>query len=80
MKPEPPRKQPEHRLRVFIDEQSSQVHIDGNRAGLEYLAAVCLNVIDEPPGPNHWHFSESFGTLDERSLDLDVSYVKELEA
>ena len=77
---EPPRKQPGHRLRVFIDEKSGEVHVEGNTAGLEYLAAVCVSVIGQPPGPSHWHLSEVFNTLEEASPDLMISYRAELES
>lgn len=74
-----PRKKPGYCLRVFLDEKTQEVNIEGNKAGLEYLAAVCLSVIGQPPGPNHWHLGEAFGTLEKQSLDLIICYREELE-
>jgi hypothetical protein len=74
-----PRKKSGHRLRVFFDEETKEVNIEGNQAGLEYLAAVCLSIMGQPPGPNHWHLSEAFDTLDEKSLDLIICYREDLE-
>ena len=76
---ERPKKKPGHCLRVFLDENTKEVNIEGNQAGLEYLAAVCLNVIGQPPGPNHWHLSEVFDVLDEKSLDIIICYREDLE-
>ena len=74
-----PRKKPGHRLRVSLDEKTREIEIEGNKAGLEYLAAVCLSMLGQPPGPNHWHFGEAFATLDEKSLDLIICYREDLE-
>lgn len=79
MKIKEPKKNTNHRLRVFLDEKTKEVNIEGNRAGLEYLAAVCLSVVNQPPGPNHWHLGKSFDTLDQHSLDLIVCYREDLE-
>jgi Protein of unknown function (DUF1523). len=37
-----PRKKPGHRLRVFLDEKTKEVNIEGNKVGLEYLATVLV--------------------------------------
>lgn len=79
MKAKPPRKKPDHRLRVFSEEHGGEVIIEGNRAGLEYLAAVCLGVIGQPAGANHWHLGEAFETLTPQSLDLLICYQEESE-
>lgn len=75
-----PRKKPGHRLRVLFEEEAGQVNIEGNRAGLEYLSAVCSSIIGQRPGPNHWHLGEAFETLDSQSVDLIVTYREDLEA
>lgn len=69
-----PMKNPGHFLRVFLDQQTQEVHVEGNRAGLEYLIAVCRNVTGQTPGQNHWHLGEAFNTLEPGSLDLIVCY------
>jgi hypothetical protein len=79
MKAKEPRKKPGHRLRVFFDEKTGEINMEGNRAGLEYLAEVCRSVIGQSPGPNHWHLSEAFDTLDQPSLDVTVCYRGDLE-
>jgi hypothetical protein len=79
MKAKEPRKKPGHRLRIFFDEKTGEVNIEGNRAGLEYLAEVCRSVIGQSPGPNHWHLSEAFDTLDQQSLEVIVCYRGDFE-
>jgi len=74
-----PQKKPGQRLHISLDEKTGEVNIEGNRAGLEYLAAVCRSVIGQSPGPNHWHLSEAFDTLDQQSLDVIVCYRGDLE-
>ena len=80
MKARAPRKKPDHRLRAFVDEHTREVIIEGNRAGLEYLAAVCQSVIGQAAGANHWHLGEAFETLDPQSLDLLICYRAEFES
>ncbi len=63
-----------HSLRVFLDEKTREVHIEGNKAGLEYLTEVCMAVIGQSPGANHWHLGEVFNTLEPHSLDLIICY------
>lgn len=77
---EQPHKQPGQRLRVTVDERSGDMRIEGNKAGLEYLSAVCLSVIGEPVGPNEWHLSPAFTTLEEPSCELYICYKKEFES
>jgi hypothetical protein len=79
MKAKAPRKKADHRLRVFLNEKTREINIEGNRAGLEYLAAVCWSVMGQSPGPNHWHLGEAFETLDPQSLDLIICYQEEFE-
>lgn len=74
-----PLKQSGHRLRVTVDEKTGYLHIEGNAAGLEYLAQICRNIIDQPPGQHQWHLSEAFTTLDEGSPDIMLIYRKEFE-
>lgn len=74
-----PRRQIDHRLRVVMDEQGHGIRIEGNKSGLEFLAATCLHIIGQPPGSSAWHLSEAFSTLDRDSMELYVSYRKELE-
>ena len=74
MRAKGPRKKPDHHLHIFFDEQTREIHIEGNQAGLEYLAQVCRSVIGQAPGPNHWHLSEAFETLDPPSLDVIICY------
>ena len=68
------KKEQGHWLRVFLDTTTNEVHIEGNRAGLEYFSAVCSKVIGAPAGGNHWHLGEAFSTLESGSLDLIVCY------
>ncbi len=63
-----------HKLRVFLDEKTQEVHIEGNKAGLEYLIDRCKAVIDQPPGPNHWHLADSFNNLETGPLSLIVCF------
>ncbi len=74
-----PHKKSGYRLRVFLDEKTGEINIEGNKAGLEYLAEACLAIIGQPPGPNHWHLSEAFDTLDPQSPDLIISHRDDLE-
>ena len=76
---EAPHREPGYRLRVAINEKTGEVEVQGNTSGLEYLAAVCLSVIGQPPGPGQWHLSEAFNTLDSQSPDLIIAYRKDLE-
>ena len=69
-----PKKKPEHYLRVFMDENTKEINIEGNAAGLEFLINACRAVIGQAPGANHYHLGESFGTLESSSLDLIVAY------
>ena len=69
-----PRKQSNHQLWVIMDEKTKEIHIEGNKAGLEYLAAVCLKVAQQTTGANHWHLGEVFHTLAPKSLDLIVCH------
>lgn len=63
-----------HRLQVKLDVNTQEVHIEGNKAGLEYLVAVLHAVIGQEPGPNHWHLGEAFGTLAPGSPDLLITF------
>jgi hypothetical protein len=79
MKARTPRKKPDHHLRVFVDEHTREVIIEGNSAGLEYLAAVCQSVIGQSGGANHWHLGEAFETLAPQSPDVVICYREEAE-
>ena len=67
---------PGHRLRVFLDEKTKEVHIEDNRPGLEYLIACCRAVIDQPPEPHHCHLADYFDNLETGSLNLIVCFQK----
>ena len=71
-----PLKKKDHFLNVSYDQQKNQIKIEGNKPGLEYLASVCLTIIDKVPGADHWHFSEEFYTLRKGSIDLDIIFEK----
>ncbi len=69
-------KKPDHWLRVVQDKKSGEIHIEGNKPGLEYLASVCfaISAMGQKPGANHWHLSEIFYTLEKGSPDLIVCF------
>lgn len=73
---EPLKKKKDHRLSVTFDKELNEIHIEGNKSGLEYLMEVCRAVLGQPPGANHWHLGEAFNTLDSGSPDLVVCYVE----
>ena len=70
------KKKPDHRLSVRHDKVNNEIHIEGNKSGLEYLIAACRSILGQPPGPNHWHFSEEFYTLDAGSAALSICYTE----
>jgi hypothetical protein len=69
----------DHRLRVYEDEKTKEIHIEGNKSGLEFLVQICNAVIGQPPGPNHWHLSEIFDNVDPQSRDLIICYRHDFE-
>ncbi len=69
-----PKKKSGHRLRVSMDDKSREITIEGNAAGLDFLAEICRVVIGQAPGANHYHLGEAFGTLEPSSFDLIVTY------
>jgi len=79
MEREGPKKKPDHCLQVFFDAKTREVHVEGNKAGLEYFIAACSAVIGQAPGGNHWHLGETFNTLEPGSLDLIICYRADLK-
>ena len=51
--------------------------VGDHQVSLEYLAAVCRDVIGQSPGPNQWHLHEAFGN--QGLLGLIIHYRKDLE-
>ncbi len=65
-------------LKVFMENETT-VHIEGNEEGLKYLSEICLEVVGQPPGPNHYHLSDAMNNLDPGKYELIVCYRKDLE-
>ncbi len=74
MSSDSPRLKNDHQLRVVVHKETNEIHIEGNRSGLEYLMEVCKAVIGQSPGANHWHLGGAFNTLNPDSPDLIICY------
>jgi hypothetical protein len=68
------KKGPNYKLRVNFNKKRNEIEIIGNSDGLKYLSEICQRIIGKTDPSGHWHFSDSFHTLDKDSVDLIIIF------
>lgn len=62
------------KLTATLSEESDEIRIIGDRAGLEHLAACCLSIIGKEDAGGHIHLDPVMYNLSEGSVPILLQY------
>ncbi len=65
-------------FQLSITKPEDEVVIQGNRAGLEFLADVCRKVIGKPDPSGHIHIRPEMGNASSGSIPIKIEFMEQV--